>query len=77
MPCSMSRNIKKPLTIPFTPTRPMSNNAAGIFHKFSNPFHMCTANSRCLLLLPLFPSPCASSRSFHSITLSFTLHAYV
>ena len=35
---------KKHVTIPFTPTRPMSNNAAGIFHKFSNPLsYFCTA----------------------------------
>ena len=69
---------KKVITIPFTPTRPISNNAASIFHNFSNPLSfLCTAYSHCLLLLPLFPSLSASSCSFHSITLSFTLHAYV
>jgi len=49
---------KKVVTIPFTPTRPMRNNAAGIFHKFSRPLsYLCTAYSHYLLLLPLFPSP--------------------
>jgi hypothetical protein len=66
------------VTISFTPTRPMSNNAAGNFHKFSNLLsYLLTAYSHCLLLLPLFPSLPASSCSFHSIALSFTLHTYV
>jgi len=65
------------VTIPFTPTRPVTNNAAGIFHKFSNLLsYLHTAYSHCLLLLPLFPSLPASSCSFHSIALSFTLHTY-
>ena len=67
---------KKVITIPFIPTRPMNNNAASIFHKFSNPLsYLCISYSHCLLLLPLMPSLSASFCSFHSITLSFTLHA--
>jgi hypothetical protein len=71
------KKTKKVTTILFTPTRPM-NNAAGIFHKFSNPLsYFCTAYSHCLLLLSLFPFLSTSSCSFLYITLSFTLHAYV
>jgi len=66
------------VTIPFTPTRPMSNNAAGIFRKFSNLLsYLCTAYSHRLLLPPLYPSLSASFCSFHSIALSFILHTYV
>ena len=69
---------KKVVTIPFTPTRPISNNAAGIFCKSRYPLsYLCTAYSHNLLLLPLFPTLSALSCSFQSITLSFTLHAYV
>jgi hypothetical protein len=74
MPRSISRNrYKKKKTvvnIPFTPTRPISNNAAGFFHEFSNPlWYLCTASSHCMVLLLLFPPPSASScfLPFHSL----------